>query len=118
MSQESALPPRCKNCGTVFEAPTRVCPRCGADQFAQTPIAPQRRGQPKSAGVAVLLSFLLLGAGHLYMGRTGAGIALIVLDVFLWLLALTLLSLSRGDFRSLMFFTVFASGGASCLRSP
>lgn len=43
----------------------------------------------KSAGVAVLLSLLWLGAGHLYAGRIGTGIALIVFDLLLAVLALT-----------------------------
>lgn len=52
--------------------------------------APNPAGVPmKSAGVAVLLSFLWLGAGHLYAERIGTGIALLVFDALLWLLALS-----------------------------
>lgn len=47
----------------------------------------------KSPGIAVLLSFLWLGAGHLYVGQIGAGIALIVLDFFLALLSFTVFGL-------------------------
>jgi len=49
-------------------------------------------GQPtavvslKTPGIAVLLSFLWLGAGHLYAGRTGVGLALIAIDLVLILL--------------------------------
>lgn len=42
---------------------------------------------PKTAGVAVLLSFLWLGAGHLYAGKTGVGIALMILDMFYFMTA-------------------------------
>jgi TM2 domain-containing membrane protein YozV len=53
----------------------------------------QRRGvvPAKSPGVAVLLTFLWLGAGHLYAGRTGTGVALLVYGGLLWLLCLTLI---------------------------
>lgn len=37
---------------------------------------------PKSAGLAVFFTFLWLGVGHLYAGKTGAGIALVLLDLF------------------------------------
>lgn len=47
----------------------------------------------KSPGIAVLLSLLWLGAGHLYVGKIGAGIALIVLDFFLFVLSFTVLGL-------------------------
>lgn len=44
----------------------------------------------KSAGIAVLLSFLWLGAGHLYAGNIGTGVALLAYHGFLVLLAITL----------------------------
>jgi TM2 domain-containing membrane protein YozV len=37
----------------------------------------------KTPAVAVLLSILWLGAGHLYAGRTALGLALMAVDVFL-----------------------------------
>jgi TM2 domain-containing membrane protein YozV len=45
----------------------------------------------KSAGVAVLLTFLWLGAGHLYANRTTTGVLLIIYDFFLVLLSITLI---------------------------
>jgi TM2 domain-containing membrane protein YozV len=41
---------------------------------------------PKSGGLAVLLTFLWLGAGHLYLGRTTPGVLLLVLHFFLVLI--------------------------------
>jgi TM2 domain-containing membrane protein YozV len=35
----------------------------------------------KSAGIAVLLSFLWPGLGHLYIGQIGAGVALICAEL-------------------------------------
>lgn len=48
---------------------------------------------PKSAGVAVLLSFLWLGAGHLYAGQTAVGVVLLIVDFFLWLISFTVIGL-------------------------
>jgi TM2 domain-containing membrane protein YozV len=42
----------------------------------------------KSPGLGVLLSFLWLGAGHLYIGKIGLGVGLIVFDFFLVLLSI------------------------------
>ncbi|HZD15283.1 MAG TPA: hypothetical protein VE196_09205, partial [Pseudonocardiaceae bacterium] len=43
----------------------------------------------KSPGVAVLLSLLWLGAGHLYAGSVGVGVAWIIVDGVLFLLSCT-----------------------------
>ncbi|MGY1711380.1 hypothetical protein ACI8AC_17925 [Geodermatophilus sp. SYSU D00758] len=40
----------------------------------------------KTPGIAVLLSVLWMGAGHLYAGKTGAGVAFMITGLFLWLL--------------------------------
>jgi TM2 domain-containing membrane protein YozV len=48
-------------------------------------------GQPaavvavKTPGIAILLSFIWLGAGHLYAGRTGLGLGLMAVNLFLLL---------------------------------
>jgi TM2 domain-containing membrane protein YozV len=42
----------------------------------------------KTPGIAVLLSFLWLGAGHLYAGKSGIGLALLATNFVLLLLAL------------------------------
>lgn len=86
----------CRNCGhvpTATPAPSSVAPA-----------APPNAGMPphaqpmvhvvnaKSPGVAVLLSFIWLGAGHLYVGNIGLGIGLMVFDFFLVLVSLIPLS--------------------------
>lgn len=47
----------------------------------------------KSAGLAVLLTIVWLGAGHLYAGRVATGIALMLFDSILVLLAFSLLGI-------------------------
>lgn len=44
---------------------------------------------PKSAGIAVLLTFLFLGAGHLYANRVTTGVILIISEVLLAILSAT-----------------------------
>jgi TM2 domain-containing membrane protein YozV len=43
---------------------------------------------PKSAGVALLLSFLLCGAGQMYCGRVGKGILMLIGCIALWFILL------------------------------
>lgn len=43
----------------------------------------------KEPWLAVLLSFILPGVGHLYAGSVGTGLAILVLYGFAWLLTIT-----------------------------
>jgi hypothetical protein len=58
----------CRACGTQIDARAVICPRCGVAQAplhnALLPGAPNQ----KSVALAILLSFLWPGAGHLYVG--------------------------------------------------
>ncbi len=68
-----------------------VFPHDRAAQHVPYPVQPHHQiiqvVPAKSPGVAVLLTFLWLGAGHLYAGSTGAGIALMLLEFVLLPLA-------------------------------
>jgi TM2 domain-containing membrane protein YozV len=46
------------------------------------------RAAPKSPGVALLLSFLLMGAGQMYNGEVGKGFLMLIGGIFLWLIFL------------------------------
>jgi len=89
MSLPATRPPRCRSCEAILEPPGRVCSKCNTTQELPQQVVVQNIVAPKSVGVAVLLSFFWLGAGHLYAGRTGTGIALAIFDGFLVLLAIT-----------------------------
>ena len=52
----------------------------------KAPPTPRATGQHKSALVALILSFLVPGAGHFYVGRTLLGVVILVC----WLVALLL----------------------------
>ncbi|WP_018505846.1 hypothetical protein [Parafrankia discariae] len=47
----------------------------------------------RSAGLAVLLSFLWPGLGHLYVGRVGVGIALLCTELAMVVISLTVIGL-------------------------
>ena len=87
--------PQCHHCGAYLQPPGHYCSACHAPQpqFMPAPYAtaPLVTIPAKSAGVAVLLTFLWLGAGHLYANRTTTGVLLIIYDFFLVLLSITLI---------------------------
>lgn len=72
----------------------------GAQAYSATPNLPAPHGAApyaptgrpaavvavKTPGIAVLLTFLWLGAGHLYAGRTTTGLVLLGANLFLFLL--------------------------------
>ncbi len=98
MSLPASHNPQCHACGAYLQPPGHYCPQCRAPQPQfLPPTPPVAYTQPmvpmvvaKSAGIAVLLSFLWLGAGHLYANRTITGVLLIIYNTFLVLLSITL----------------------------
>ena len=57
------------------------------------PVTIQYVTPPKSAALAVFLTFLWLGMGHLYAGRITTGIVLALIDVVLVMLAFSFIGL-------------------------
>jgi TM2 domain-containing membrane protein YozV len=55
---------------------------------APAPVLPMEMGADKSPGVALLLSFLLCGAGQLYNGDIGKGFMMLIGCILLWLVFL------------------------------
>lgn len=89
MNLPATQPPRCRSCQAILQPPGHVCSQCNAVQQLPQQMTIQVSAPPKSVGVAVVLSFFWLGAGHIYAGKTGVGIALALFDGLLVLLALT-----------------------------
>lgn len=63
----------CKSCGQSLNENAEICPSCGVRQKTLV---------QKNPGTAAILSFLWTGAGQIYNGQIGKGIALMVLQVF------------------------------------
>lgn len=59
----------CFNCGAEIDKRAEICPECGVR------VGPERN---KSAGLAALLSFLIVGVGQMYNGQIGKGILLLI----------------------------------------
>jgi TM2 domain-containing membrane protein YozV len=73
----------------MLSPPGYVCSRCNTVQQPPQQLMVYSPEPPKSVGVAVVLSLLWLGAGHIYAGRIATGIVLAILGGFLLLLSLT-----------------------------
>jgi len=64
----------CPHCGTMIPYDEAYCPACGEPQ----PLLDGVRRRPvKKTWVAVLLSLLVTGLGHLYLGRWRRGLAIL-----------------------------------------
>ena len=63
----------CWNCGRSVAAAAEICPECGVRQ------RPPPTESEKNPGVAALLSAVWTGAGQIYNGDIGRGVALMAL---------------------------------------
>lgn len=84
------MPRTCIECQTVYgdeHGTIRFCANCGHMLPASAPApvaplpapppAPLTPGQPKSPGLAALLSFLLVGMGQVYLGQVEKGLMML-----------------------------------------
>jgi TM2 domain-containing membrane protein YozV len=71
------------NTGTVVQVTNNIPNPMNAALLLDPGVA-----APKSPGVALLLSFLLMGAGQMYNGQVGKGFAMLFGGIFLWLIFL------------------------------
>ncbi len=77
----------CANCGTKVGNAADVCLACG--KATQSNSQSNNYSQLKSATVAIVLSILIAGVGHLYLGLTKEAIPFLVASVAMFLFALT-----------------------------
>ena len=88
----------CRACGNSLDPRAVICLRCGVGTGGMTPYNPPTAlsgQQPKSSAVAILLSFIFPGAGHLYIGGSNdkaiafmvvSGVNLLLAFTVIWLL--------------------------------
>ncbi|MEM2960084.1 MAG: zinc-ribbon domain-containing protein [Candidatus Bathyarchaeia archaeon] len=79
--------PFCKQCGKEIAQDARFCPYCGADQISPVPQT-QAGLETKNTGLAAVLALILgifglWGVGHIYVGKIGRGLALLILGIIL-----------------------------------
>jgi TM2 domain-containing membrane protein YozV len=86
--------PFCPNCGRAVNAADAFCPSCGYNLKAVSIPKPQPAVplEHKSPGIAAVLAlvpgfFGLMGIGHIYVGRLGRGIALLIVGIILGFLS-------------------------------
>ncbi len=77
----------CRNCGRELETDANFCPVCGHPTgdpgcrraCSQAAVMMER----KSEGIALILSLIITGAGHMYAGKIVDGVVLLALQVAL-----------------------------------
>ncbi len=100
----------CPNCGKDIPDGGKFCPDCGFDVSSGAP-APSGGGSgytntntntntnvnaammmnKKSEGLTLILSLLITGLGHIYIGQTSKGVGLLVAIIICWILTAFLL---------------------------
>ena len=71
----------CSSCGAALIGKSTTCMKCG---YTKTKFNPQQGAMQKSSGTTLLLSILLglligcCGVGHLYLGKIGPGIGMLI----------------------------------------
>ena len=80
--------PFCPSCGKEVLSSNAFCPSCGTQlsQASHSPQAPVMLVPQKSEGVAVVLALILgifglWGVGHMYAGKVGKGIVLLIVGL-------------------------------------
>ena len=79
--------PFCKQCSKEISPDARFCPHCGYDQTA-LPAVPMVGLETKNTGLAAVLALIaglfgFWGVGHIYVGKIGRGLALLVLGIII-----------------------------------
>ncbi|MDD1746367.1 MAG: zinc ribbon domain-containing protein [Methanomassiliicoccales archaeon] len=86
MSEAKPYETSCPKCGAARVEGQRICPNCGQDLFAlepdqvkaQGPQGPRPPQRHKSIGLTIVLAIIFPGLGHLYAGRWGRGLTIMV----------------------------------------
>lgn len=80
-SQSKTETKYCSNCGAKIDIKAEICPKCGVRQSNIN-----SQSSDKNVWVALVLSLLVVGLGHFYLGLPKKAIMLIVLTIVCWIL--------------------------------
>ena len=92
----------CQKCGKEIDESSTFCSACGSSQGSSNQNNQPGYGQPnygpggyntvvqeKNTGLALILAFIIIGAGHLYIGKVKEGItyflAACIISVVVWI---------------------------------
>jgi len=73
--------PFCRTCGKPVAGTAAICLNCGTNQRSSSHLPSETAitaPEPKSVGIAVLLTVLWPGAGHLYLGNSKKAIPFVI----------------------------------------
>ena len=84
----------CRNCGFKLEGDFKFCPNCGHNLKATVKSRNVSIDKEKSTLVAVVLSVLLPGLGHMYLGLDNAGAILLIAYIVSLILILFVIGLA------------------------
>jgi uncharacterized membrane protein YvbJ len=84
----------CRNCGFKLEGDFKFCPNCGHNLKATVKSRNVSIDKEKSTLVAVVLSVLLPGMGHMYLGLDNAGAILLIAYIVSLILVLFVIGLA------------------------
>lgn len=70
----------CSNCASEIDIKAEMCPKCGVRQMTS------QQSSDKNVWVAVLLSLLIVGLGHFYLGLPKKGALFLILTIVCWIL--------------------------------
>lgn len=69
----------CSNCGSQIDFKAEICPKCGVRQSSSI-------SSEKNVWIAVLLSLLIVGLGHFYLGLPKKGALFLIMTIISWVL--------------------------------
>lgn len=81
VNQTTSQTKYCSNCGSEIDFKAEICPKCGVRQSGLPGISSE-----KNVWFAVLLSLLLVGLGHFYLGLPKKGAMLLIITIICFML--------------------------------